>query len=192
MNPQAILVTSRSERRVELEQALIQAGYSVATVLQAHEDFVPQLLKFAAGSVVIDVDSVDAVLLERVNMLQRRAPRPLLMLVEDDNAAFLKSALQVGVSAYVVRGFSAERLGSLLALAITRFEQDQALQRELTEAKSSLTERKVVERAKGILMRQRGCDEEQAYSALRKLAMDRNRRLVEVARSVVEAADLLR
>ena len=104
----------------------------------------------------------------------------------------MQRALKAGVSAYVIAGLQAQRLLPVLQVAMARFEQDRALRDQLGDAQSQLTERKLVERAKGILMDDVGLSEDQAYRHLRKLAMDRGQRLGQVAERIVEARDLLR
>ena len=105
--------------------------------------------------------------------------------------ASIQAALKAGVSAYVVAGIQAERLQPILDVAVARFEHEQALREELRDAQTKLVERKVIERAKGILMQQKGVSEEQAFRLLRKLAMDRNAKLLDVAQQVVDVAKLL-
>ncbi|MBI3496773.1 MAG: ANTAR domain-containing protein, partial [Proteobacteria bacterium] len=103
----------------------------------------------------------------------------------------MRAALEAGVSAYVVDGLSVERVRPIVEVALARFEQWQALRRELDQAQTNLAERKLIERAKGIVMKQRRCTEDEAYALLRKLAMDRNQRLAQVAESVITMAELL-
>jgi two-component system, response regulator / RNA-binding antiterminator len=110
---------------------------------------------------------------------------------EDAAQAPMQQALKAGVSAYVIAGLQPQRLLPVLQVAIARFEQDRALRGQLESAQAQLSERKWVERAKGILMEEIGLSEEQAYAHLRKLAMDRGQRLAQVAQRVVEARDLL-
>jgi response regulator NasT len=115
----------------------------------------------------------------------------VVMFTHDDDTERMRTAIRAGVSAYVVGDLAGDRVKHIVDVAVLRFEQHQTLQRELDQTKTSLAERKLIERAKGILMRQRDCGEEQAFQALRKMAMDRNRRLAEVAQSVIDAAELL-
>lgn len=114
-----------------------------------------------------------------------------MVFAEDDADDPLQQAMAAGVSAYVVAGLQPQRLASVLRVAIVRFEQDKALRQQLAQARSELSSRKLVDRAKGILMRARGIDEEQAYRQLRRLAMDRGEKLVQVAERVIAADELL-
>lgn len=124
-------------------------------------------------------------------MLSAALPRPILMFTEDDAEAHMKAALRAGVSAYIVRGFATARLRTLLQMASARFAEYEVMHAELESAKTSLRDRKLIEQAKGILISQRGYDEAGAYRALRKLAMDRNRRLGDVAADVVAMSKML-
>ena len=113
------------------------------------------------------------------------------MFAQDDAPETIRAATRAGVSAYVVDGLDRDRIKSIVEAAVARFEDYQALRTQLAEANLKLSERKVVEKAKGLLMKSRGLDEDTAYAALRKMAMDRKLKLVEVAQRVIDAADLL-
>ena len=114
-----------------------------------------------------------------------------MIFTQDDDAALIKHALAAGVSAYVVGDLDPARVTPVLTVAISRFEQFQAVKRELDDARSALADRKLIEKAKGILMKQKSMEEEAAYAAMRRMAMDRNLKLVELARSLIAAAELL-
>ena len=124
-------------------------------------------------------------------MVSRESPRPIVMFARDDDAETIREVTRAGVSAYVVDGLDAGRVKPIVDAACARFEAFQRLREELAEARGALAERKVIERAKGILMKAKGIDEEAAYVELRRMAMNRGKRLVEIARSVVDAAELL-
>jgi response regulator NasT len=126
-----------------------------------------------------------------VSVVSARDPRPIVLFTEDRENATIQAALKAGVSAYVVAGMQPERLQPILEVAVARFEREQALREELRDAQTRLAERKVIERAKGFLMQQKGVSEDEAYRLLRKLAMDRNAKLLDVAQQVVDVAKLL-
>jgi response regulator NasT len=191
MKLRVLLVDENQERRILLEQALLQAGYLVSAPTDAGKDLMSAVQNTRADVIVIDVDSPDRDTLEHMCSIAREVPRPVVMFTHDDDAERMRTAIRAGVSAYVVDGLASDRVKHIVDVAVLRFEQHQTLRRELEQAKNSLAERKQIERAKGILMRQRNCGEEQAFQALRKMAMDRNRRLAEVAQSVIDAAELL-
>ena len=115
----------------------------------------------------------------------------MVMFVDESDADSIRAAVRAGVSAYVVDGLKTRRVRAVVEVAIARFEEFQALRSELDAARSTLADRKLVERAKGIIMRRQGIGEEDAYQLLRKTAMDRKKKLVEIARDVIAMAELL-
>lgn len=191
MKLRVLLVDENQERRVMLQRALLQAGYEVSAQTCTGKDLMSTVQSTQADVIVIDVDSPDRDTLEHLCSVARDVPRPMVMFTHDDDADRMRTAIRAGVSAYVVGDLASDRVKHIVDVAVVRFEQHQTLRRELEQAKNSLADRKLIDRAKGILMRQRGCGEEQAYQALRKMAMDRNRRLAEIAQSVIDAANLL-
>jgi response regulator NasT len=123
--------------------------------------------------------------------MSEQSPRPIVMFASDDRSEAIRDAVRAGVSAYVVDGLDAERVKAIVDVACARFEEFQRLKIELAAANLKLSERKLVDRAKGLLMKARGLDEEQAFQALRRLAMDRKQRLGEVAQLLIDAAEML-
>lgn len=123
--------------------------------------------------------------------MNQTMPRPVVMFSQDGDSETIRTAVKAGVAAYVVDGFEIERLRPVVDVAIARFEEHQALKLELAEASRKLTERKTIEKAKGILMKTRGMDEEAAYAALRKLAMEKSQPLAKVAANLIDMASLL-
>jgi len=141
--------------------------------------------------IIIDTDSPTRDVLEHLVMVSRESPRPIVMFARDDDAETIREVTRAGVSAYVVDGLDAARVKPIVEAACARFEAFQRLREELAAAQAALAERKVIERAKGIVMKAKGLDEAAAYVELRRLAMNRGKRLVEVAQAVVDAAELL-
>jgi response regulator NasT len=130
-------------------------------------------------------------LLDNLRALSTSCPRPVVMFASDPRRDVIRSAVEAGVSAYVVDGWAPERVTPIIEAACARFEAHEAVKKELCATQHKLAERKVIEKAKGIVMQQRGLSEEHAYSALRKMAMDQNLALAEVARRVIAVAHLL-
>ncbi len=139
--------------------------------------------------IAIENPSRDA--LEQVLRVSRSGTRPVGMFVDHSDPEMTRAAIEAGVSAYVVNGLHKERVRTIADMAIHRFEAFKRLRRELDDARTELAERKLIERAKGLLMKARGIGEEEAYALLRRKAMNQNQRIVEVAQSLVTAADLL-
>lgn len=186
-----LLVDDDVERSSRVTSALLAAGYTVTAHLASMDDLQARVRETAPDVIVIDRDSPDRDTLEHVCMVTRDDPRPVVLFTDDGDRSMIRDAVRVGVSAYVVGGLSAERLRPVLEVAVARFEEHQALRGELAEARASLANRKLIERAKGIVMKQGGVGEDEAYARLRKLAMDRNRSLADVAQDVIEMAKLL-
>ncbi len=191
MKLRVLLVDEDLDRRALLHEALNAADFEVVISTESGGDLLGVVRQVQPDVIVIDVDAPDRDTLENMCCIARDMPRPVVMFTHDEDTEKMRTAIRAGVSAYIVGSITSERVKPIVDVAVLRFEQHQALRRELDQAKNSLADRKVIERAKGILMRQRDCGEEYAYQTLRKLAMDRNRRLVEVAQSVIDAAELL-
>ena len=142
--------------------------------------------------ICIDLENPNRDVLEQMFQVSRVVRRPVAMFVDRSDSDMIKAAVEAGVGAYVVDGLKKERVQAVLDMAITRFKAFNDLREELDRARQALGERKVVERAKGILMKERGLTEDAAYTLLRKAAMTDNRRVVDIAQAVITAAGLLR
>jgi response regulator NasT len=186
-----LVVDDAVERAETIVRALAGAGYEVAALVPSSADLYAEAERLKPDVVIIDVDSPDRDTLEHLAVLSSSAPRPVVMFTQDDDSDKIREAVRAGVSAYIVDGLEGARVKPILEVAIARFEQFQALRRELDETGEKLAERKLIERAKGLLMQGRGLSEEDAYRALRRQAMENNTRLADVARQVVSIAGLL-
>jgi response regulator NasT len=142
--------------------------------------------------ILIDLESPSRDTLEQMFQVSRLARRPIAMFVDKSDSATVQAAIDAGVSAYVVDGLRKERVRSIIDVTISRFHAFDRLQSELQQARSALEDRKIIEQAKAILMQQRACSEDDAYALLRRTAMNQNRKIAELARSLVAAAALLR
>jgi len=191
MSLRVLVVDSDAERAAGVVYALTAAGYLVASVLETGTDLYAKVRELQPDVIIIDMESPDRDMLEHLHVINRDDPRAIVMFCQDDANETISAAVKAGVSAYVVDGLQPHRIKPILQTAVARFEGYQGLRRELEETKSSLAERKTLERAKGILMKQRGMSEEEAYQALRKSAMNRNKRIIEVAENLITAYELL-
>lgn len=185
-----LLVDETYERAVLLKHALQEAGYCIAAHVSSGADLPGLVNVLKPDVIIVDTDSPERDTLEHVCVISREQPRPIVMFTHDNDAEKIRAAIRAGVSAYVVDGIKAERLRSIVDVAIVRFNEYQALRLELRRAETQLVERKDVERAKGILMKQRGWSEDEAFRALRKMAMDKGIKLSEVAQQVMSVSDL--
>ncbi len=179
------------ERAEVLQRALVQSGYEMIAHVPSTFDLHRQVVALKPDIVIIETDSPDRDTLENLCVMSRDEPRPVVMFTHDGNGEKIRAATEAGVSAYVVDGMAAERIGPIIDAAIARFEQFQALKRGLEDTELKLAERKLIERAKGILMRSRNLSEDDAYRALRKQAMESNAQLAEIARQVIAVAGLI-
>lgn len=174
-----------------LKEGLKAAGYDVIEVAMSAAALLDRVAVEQPDVIIIDSDSPTRDTLEQLSFVSARQPRPIVLFTEDRANATIQAALKAGVSAYIVAGMQPDRLQPILDVAVARFEQDRALRDELQSVNERLAERKVVERAKGILMKQKGIAEEEAFQLMRKLAMDRNRKLLEVAQQIIDVTDML-
>jgi two-component system, response regulator / RNA-binding antiterminator len=187
-----VLLVDDGAHRVHLiRDELARQGHEVVAVIDSAPLLHDCVQRLAPDVVIVDSESPTRDTLENLGVLSAVNPRPVVVFAEDAAAATIQHALRAGVSAYVVAGLQPARLEPVLQVAIARFENDAALRAQLAKSEQQLAGRKIVERAKGILMAEGGLDEEAAYARLRRLAMDRGKRLAEVAQSVVDAKELL-
>ncbi len=187
-----ILVIDESQQRaVEICTGLIKAGHQVAAVLPSSMELIERIEEIKPDIILIETESPSRDTLEHLGVMNQTMPRPVVIFSQDGDSATIRSAVKAGVAAYVVDGFEIDRLKPVVDVAVARFEEHQALRQELADASRKLSERKTIEKAKGILMKSRGMDEDAAYAALRKLAMEKSQPLAKVAGNVVEMANLL-
>lgn len=187
-----VLVVDESEERAEiLSEGLRLAGHEVAASLSSPVALLATIDRLAPDVIVVDTDSPSRDVLEHLVVMSQHTPRPVVMFASDAAPQTIREAVRAGVSAYVVDGLESARVKAIIDVAVARFEDLQKLRGEVADARRKLTERKLVERAKGLLMRARGLDEESAYRLLRKAAMDRNLAMAEVARQLIDAMDVL-
>jgi response regulator NasT len=191
--PLRVLLIDDSAHHIGLiHDELSRLGHLVVGVLDNALLIHDCVLRLQPDVVIVDSESPSRDTLENLGTVSSSCPRPVVVFSEDAGPAPMQQALKAGVSAYVIAGLQPQRLLPVLQVAIARFEQDRALRGQLESAQSQLSERKLVERAKGILMQEIGLSEEQAFAHLRKLAMDRGQRLAQVAERIVEARKLLK
>ncbi len=179
-------------RRAILETGLKEAGFQNVTMLANATRLIDHIYTLDPDVILIDLDNPSRDVLEQMFQVSRVVRRPIAMFVETSDRATIEAAIEAGVSAYIVDGLKKERVRPILEMTISRFRAFERLRAELEQTKSALKERKVVEKAKGILMKSRGLDEEAAYALLRKTAMSQGKRIVDVAEGLVSSFDLLK
>jgi len=141
--------------------------------------------------IILCITAPDEQLLGQLKTVHEQFPLPVVIFTEEEGSNAIEEAIHAGVSAYVVDGLSENRVLPILRTAIARFTQNLSMQQELTKLRTNLADRKIIDRAKGIIMAQRQCTEDEAYSLLRKTAMNQNSRLAALAQNIVDTADLL-
>jgi two-component system, response regulator / RNA-binding antiterminator len=188
----SILIVDENHIRAALiEDALCEAGHRRVTVVRTVNEVSRTIADIAPDVVVIDLENPDRDRLEHFFSLSRALRKPVAMFVDRADAAEIEAAVDAGVSAYVVDGLRKERIKPILDVAISRFNAFARLTRELEEARGALEDRRIIDQAKGILMKGRGLSESEAYGLLRRTAMNQNRKIVDIAQSLVTAAGLL-
>jgi response regulator NasT len=188
----AILVIDENRIRASIiEAGLRETGHDNVTVVHDIIGVARTIAETNPDVIVISLENPNRDVLENMFQLSRAVKRPIAMFVDRSDRASIEAAVEAGVSAYVVDGLKQERVKPILDMAISRFNAFSRLSRELEEARYELENRKLVERAKGILMKSRGLSEEDAYALLRKTAMNQNRKIADIAQSLVTAARLL-
>lgn len=186
-----LVIDESQERAGELCAGLALSGYQVVALLPSSADLHDRVEAISPDVILIQTDSPSRDTLEHLAMLNADLPRPVVMFAKDHNSRQIRRAIKAGVSAYVVDGLATHRLQPVIEVAIARFEEHLQLRKERDRATRKLADRVVIDRAKGVLMKARGFDEEGAYQALRKMAMDRGQPLRDVAANVLEMAQLL-
>jgi two-component system, response regulator / RNA-binding antiterminator len=187
-----VIVDENPARAAVLEDALRAAGHAHMVRLGETSQLIARISAIDPDVVMIDLERPRRAVLEQMFEVSRAVKRPVAMFVEESDKAAIEAAVDAGVSAYVVGGLRKERIAKILDLCVARFNFIARLREELERARSALEERKVIDRAKGILMTAKNLSEDAAYSLLRKTAMNENKKIAEVAQSVVTAAGLLK
>ncbi|MEZ2127176.1 MULTISPECIES: ANTAR domain-containing response regulator [unclassified Sinorhizobium] len=191
-NPLAVLVIDENRLRASIiEAGLREAGYENVTLIHDINGIARKIGEINPDVIVIDLENPNRDMLENMFQLSRAVKRPIAMFVDRSDEASIEAAVEAGVSAYIVDGLKQERVRPILRMAISRFNAFARLNRELEETRGELENRKVIDRAKGLLMKSRGLSEEEAYALMRKTAMNQNRKVIEIAQSLLTAASLL-
>ena len=179
------------ERSRQLRIGLLEGGFNLIATLPADTFLRERLAQLQPDMIIVDAESDARDSLEHVVMATRDERRPIVLFTNDDDTRHVREAVAAGVSAYIVAGLAPARIRPILDVAMARFEHEEKLRRELADARSELKDRKTIDRAKGLLMQRQGLSEQVAYEKLRKAAMDKGMRLGDVAKQLLDMADLL-
>ena len=190
MKLKVMLIDDDSSNTEMLTASLNDAGFDVSGRVSCDDDILQGIHLCAPDVLVIDMDSPDDIIFNQLVEINKHCPKPIVFFSDKGESDVIKKAVKIGVSAFIVDGLTARRVKPVIELAIARFKEIQSLYKEINETKANLEERKVIERAKGILMSRKNVSENDAYNSLRKLAMEQNKKLIEISRNVISMSEL--
>ena len=183
--------TQRDDNVSAIRAGLADAGYELVSVANADLDLPARIEATQPDLLIIESEAASRDLVEHVCVSTQGAPRPIVLFTGNASSERIRDSMAVGITAYIVDGLKADRIKPVLEVAYARFQFEQQLRDELAATRNKLAERKVIERAKGLLMERHRCSEDDAYRKLRRLAMDKNLKLSDVAQRMLDVADLL-
>jgi len=186
-----LIIDDNALRASVLEEGLREAGLLDVRVITDMRELLRKIVDVDPDVIFIDLENPNRDVLEQMFQVSRSVHRPIAMFVDRSDSASIEAAIDAGVSAYIVDGLRKERVKPILDMTISRFNAFNRLREELSRTKQALEDRKVIDKAKGILMRNRSISEEEAYALLRKTAMNENRRVADVAQGLITATKLL-
>jgi response regulator NasT len=186
------IVDDDNGRSIILNAALLNAGYEVVAILRSEDNLLKHIECEQPDMIIVDLEMPGRDSLELMRIVNRYNPKPIVMFTNNSDHEMISEAINAGVSAYVVDGFNEDRIKPIMDVAIARFKEMQALRNELEKTKNTLEDRKLIEKAKLIVMDQRKCSEDEAYKVLRRLAMDKNKRIAEVAEQLISITSILK
>lgn len=185
-----MLVDEGLARTEMLIESLNSEGFELAGRISCRDNLCAGVQQMKPDVIVIDMESPDELIFDQLIDVNEQYPTPVVFFAEKGETAIIKKAVKAGVGAFIVDGLTARKIRPVIELSIERFKEIRSLQTELVETRNRLEERKIVEKAKGILMQRKNVSEDMAYKSLRKLAMEQNKKLVDVARSTIELSEL--
>ena len=191
-SPKIAIVDENPIRAAILEEGLREAGFTAVERVAEMNNLLARIYQIDPDVILIDLENPSRDVLEQMFQVSRAVRRPIAMFVDQSDAASIQASVDAGVSAYIVDGLKKERIKPILDLCISRFNAFSKLQDELDRTKSALEERKVIDRAKGILMKVKGLTEDEAYVLMRSTAMREKKKFGEIAQSILTASELLK
>jgi response regulator NasT len=187
-----VIVDDSPIRSAILQEGLREAGYTHVTRIEGTANLLAHISALDPDVILIDLENPSRDVLEQMFQVSRVVKRPIAMFVDQSDSASIQASVDAGVSAYIVDGLKKERIKSILDLCISRFNAFSRLQTELEQTKNALEDRKVIDRAKGILMKRKNMSEAEAYDLLRRTAMNENKKIAEIAQSVITASEMFK
>jgi response regulator NasT len=187
-----VIVDENPVRAVILDEGLREAGFADVERIGETHNLLKRIYALDPDVILIDLENPSRDTLEQMFQVSRVVRRPIAMFVDQSDAASIEASVEAGVSAYIVDGLKKERIKPILELCVSRFRAFSKLREELERAKSDLDERKTIERAKGILMKAKKFTEDEAYKMMRSVAMRENKKIIDIARSIITAAEIFK
>jgi response regulator NasT len=191
-SPKIAIVDENPIRAAILEEGLREAGFTLVERVGEMNNLLARIYQIDPDVILIDLENPSRDVLEQMFQVSRAVRRPIAMFVDQSDTASIQASVDAGVSAYIVDGFRKERIKSIIDLCISRFNAFAKLQDELERTKNALEERKVIDRAKGILMKLKGLSEDDAYVLMRSTAMREKKKIADIAQSIITASELLK
>ena len=191
-NLKIVIVDDSPVRAAILEEGLREAGHRHVVRVEGTENLLERIYAIDPDVILIDLENPSRDVLEQMFRVSRAVKRPIAMFVDQSDSASIAAAVDAGVSSYIVDGLKKDRIKHILDISISRFNAFSRISTELEQTKSALEERKVIDRAKGILMKRKSLSEEQAYALLRTSAQNEKNKIAEIAQSIITAAELLK
>jgi two-component system, response regulator / RNA-binding antiterminator len=185
-----LIIDGNPDRASIVERGLVEAGWMRVSTIGPSINLLARIQALGPDIIIIDLENPDRDTLEQMFQVSRTVQRPIAMFVDQSDSQMIHAAIEAGVSAYVVDGLRQDRIKPIVETAITRFNAFERLRRERDEAQARLQDRKLVERAKGLLMKTRDLSEQDAYTMMRRTAMKQNRKLSDIAQSVITALEM--
>lgn len=191
-SPKIVIVDESPVRAAILEEGLREAGFTQVVHIREMQSLLTRIYAVDPDIIVIDLENPSRDVLEAMFQVSRAVKRPIAMFVDQSDSASIQASVEAGVSAYIVDGLKKERIKPILDLCVSRFNAFAKLQEELERTKSQLEDRKIIEKAKGILMKVKGLTEDEAYVLLRSTAMREKKKIGEIAQSIITASEMLK
>ncbi|MDN4982080.1 ANTAR domain-containing protein [Bradyrhizobium arachidis] len=191
-SPKIVIVDESPVRAAILEEGLREAGFTQVVHISEMQSLLARIYAVDPDIILIDLENPSRDVLEAMFQVSRAVKRPIAMFVDQSDSASIQASVEAGVSAYIVDGLKKERIKPILDLCVSRFNAFAKLQEELERTKSQLEDRKIIEKAKGILMKVKGLTEDEAYVLLRSTAMREKKKIGEIAQSIITASEMLK
>jgi two-component system, response regulator / RNA-binding antiterminator len=191
-SPKIVIVDESPIRAAILQEGLREAGFTQVDHISEMQSLLARIYAVDPDIILIDLENPSRDVLEAMFQVSRAVRRPIAMFVDQSDTASIQASVEAGVSAYIVDGLKKERIKPILDLCVSRFNAFAKLQEELERTKSQLEDRKIIERAKGILMKVKGLTEDEAYVLLRSTAMREKKKIGEIAQSIITASEMLK